>query len=175
MEQKLRLMRKKSLLLVFAFLCLSMGLYAQSGQTGERKMTGGVFLGAGGISNFDAGTGDLALDFGAEAGVGVSEKLDLAVGIGFLANVGNNDAFKDRSLLLTPGLRYSFGKGDGLVPYVSGGYALSQGEGMTDHFGFVGLGATNWYSELVGLRFEARDYISTFANFFEVRISIVLR
>lgn len=175
MEQKLKLMRKKSLLLVFAFLCLSSGLVAQSSPTGEKKITGGVFLGGGGISNFDAGTGDLALDFGAEAGVGITEKLDLAVGVGFLANVGNNDAFKDRSLLLTPGFRYSFGQGDGLVPYVSGGYALSQGEGMTDHFGFVGFGATNWYSDLVGLRFEARDYINTSANFFEARISIVLR
>ena len=161
--------------LLLALTVLPNTLLAQSDDSTKRGVTGEVFLSGGGASNFEASTSDLFLHFGAGVGLPLQQKLDLIAGIGFVANVGDNDAFTDRSALFTPGLRYFFKHQNRQEIYVNGGYALSKGEGNTHHLGYFGAGLTHWYGDLIGLRFEVRDYLNGDLNLLEGRLSVVLR
>ena len=168
-------MLNRTVLCLILIASLAPCLFAQPAQrTFEPEIAGGPFLGGGSFFNLGRNTSDLALEMGGMADFRIRDQLGVAVSAGFMANVSDNSAFADRSGLYTGGVRYSLSS-DKIAPFVTGGYALSAGEGTTHHFGFAGGGVRYWYGEKIGVQFELRDYITSDINFLQGRISVLLR
>jgi len=75
---------------------------------------------------------------------------------------------------LSPGVLYQFSRHQKTVPFLTGGYTLAFRDGAANMVHFGG-GATHWFSERLGLRIEARDYVPTDSprfQYFVVRIGI---
>lgn len=158
-------------LFVFLLLICGTGLMAQDR---EEPLNGGVFAGAGGAFDFDRDSSDLFLHIGGVLEFPVRPRVSLTGNVGFVANVSDNDAFDNRSLMADGGVRYFLG-GRRLRPFVNAGYSFADGEIASHHALFVGAGVRSWYGRTIGWQLEARDRIYGDLNLLEVTLSVLLR
>lgn len=143
-------------------------------QSESEPVNGGVFAGAGGAFDFDRESSDLFLHTGGVLEIPLQPKLSVTGNLGFVANVSDNDAFDNRSLMAELGGRY-FLSGRRLRPFVNTGYSFADGEVASHHALFIGAGVRHWYGPNIGWQIEARDRISGDLNLFEVTLSVLLR
>jgi hypothetical protein len=141
----------------------------------QTPVTGGVLVGAGGAFDFDRDSSDLFLHMGGSIDAALRERLALTANLGFVANVSDNDAFDDRSLLAEGGFRYLLERRGSWQPFLDGGYGFANGETDSHHFGFAGAGVRNWYGPNIGWQLEARSRLNGGATHLEVRLSVLLR
>ncbi len=149
--------------------------FSQGGAQPEADLSGGPFIGGGGIFNLDRNTSDLALEMGGALDLRLREQLRLTGSIGFLANVSDNDAFDDRSILTTAGMLYGAASSRPFTPFFSTGYAYAHGETASHHLFYAGAGIRHWYGETSGWQVEFRDYLNGDLNFIQVRLAVLLR
>lgn len=163
------------LLLAAAFLLSVSTAFPQSGSQPETIFAGGPFIGGGGVINLDRDTSDLTLEMGGTLDLHLRQQLHLTGSVGFLANVSDNDAFDDRSAMLTSGLLWGAKPTRSFAPFFTSGYAYADGERACHHFFFAGTGVRHWYGEKIGWQLEIRDYINGDLNFIQGRLSVLLR
>jgi hypothetical protein len=149
--------------------------FAQNTSQTEATVSGGPFVGGGGIFNLDRNTSDLSLEMGGTLDLRLREQLHLTGSLGFLANVSDNDAFDDRSLLATSGLLFRTSSLHAYRPFLTAGYAYANGERACHNFFYAGGGVRHWYGENIGWQLEIRDYVNGDLNFIQGRLSLLLR
>ncbi len=149
--------------------------FSQGTTSSEAEVAGGPFIGGGGILNLDRDTSDLSLEMGGALDLHLRRQLHLSGSLGFLANVSDNDAFDDRSVLATAGLLLGAASDRSYAPFLATGYAYADGERACHHFFYAGGGVRHWYGEKIGWQLEVRDYINGDLNFIQGRLSILLR
>lgn len=65
-----------------------------------------------------------------------------------------------------------------LVPFVTAGYSLAAGQGEVGHMINFGGGVNWWMRDRLGLRFEARDHVTTDTprgHFWQFRVALAFR
>ncbi len=159
------------------YVCLLFPLLISFGSLAAQptQVTGGVLMGGGGAFDFDRDSSDLFLHLGGSIDAALRERLALTGNVGFVANVSDNDAFDDRSLLAEAGVRYLWEPRGNWQTFLNGGYGFADGEAASHHFGFVGAGVRDWYGPNIGWQLEARSRLKGNGAQLEVRLSILLR
>lgn len=156
---------------LLALLTVPARLWAQD----PPRYAAGILVGGGGAIDFDRDSSDLFLHMGGSVDVPLRERLGLTANLGFVANVSDNDAFDDRSVLAEGGFRYLFEPRPSFQPFVNAGYAFANGETDSHHYLFTGLGIRNWYGGNIGWQLEARNRLNGDSTHLELRLSVLLR
>lgn len=120
-------------------------------------------------------TRDAFLTMGGIFGFHLSDRTTWELGASFAANVSDNDAFNDRSLVASTGLGWAVRPGARYAPRLEGGFAFAEGESATRRFGYVGFGIRRWYGERSGWQIGVREHFSDGLHILELRLGFLLR
>ncbi|GAB4244408.1 MAG: hypothetical protein Kow00109_20340 [Acidobacteriota bacterium] len=147
---------------------------------------GGVFRSAGQVRPADPGAEggihiavpaarDAFLTMGGMLGGRLTDRLAWELEASFAANVSDNDAFNDRSLLASTGLSWSAHPRARYGPRLEGGFAFADGEAESRRFGYAGVGFRRWYGERIGWHFGIREHFSDGLHILQLRLAFLLR
>ena len=146
----------------------------------EPRLFGGPVLGTGGAfdTSYAHGSGttqDAFLSMGGLVGFRIYPGFYWQVEASFVANVSDNDAFNDRSLLASTGGAWSWKPTARLQPWVEGGFAFAEGSPASRRFAYGGFAVRRWYGEGIGWQLGVREHLSDDLHLVQLRLSVLLR